>query len=192
MCPKGGKTPHRARRVFIQVLSPKPDGGTGRATSIPLPYVYCGTTRLVKTEGRLVGELAPLAKGEHGLVALDVASFNAQRRQSVRLTSRRFPEWRSKGRPISKGKQTKLSPTPKKTPKKIAKKASRSHATAPKPSEAPADAAPRKARSARSVGPPRPLLEDKEGEAVAHEIAHAPDADPISPTTEPPAEASAP
>lgn len=84
ICPKSGKDPHVARQVYAEVTSPKKDGGTGRSTKVPLPFVWCGEVEAVTISGHVVGIFG---KARHGIVALDVAAFAKQRRTSAAATA---------------------------------------------------------------------------------------------------------
>lgn len=140
-CPKGD---HPARRVYAQVTSE----ATGRSTTITLPFLYCGDVGTQIVGGRVVGRLLPLEKGQHGLVPVDAATFQAQRRQSIAVTSRQHPDWvkpakaKAPTKPKAKAKTkapakaaARKRPAPKAsaTPKKIAQKRAKKARPAPRP-----------------------------------------------------------
>ncbi|MCI4320539.1 MAG: hypothetical protein L3K23_10510 [Thermoplasmata archaeon] len=103
VCPKG--EPHPARRVYVQVGSPKKQGGTGRSTSVALPFVFCGTAGVKKVadangKAHLVGTVT-VAKGQHGLVPIDAHLLELATAQRRRLAARGKPSGKAADGPAA-------------------------------------------------------------------------------------------
>lgn len=180
VCPKGGD--HPARRVYVQVPSPK----TRRSTTVTLPFVYCGPvgtkTVTTPTGKRVVGILGGDADAPaHGLVPLDPAAFAAGQRQAHALAARTHPAWVGEApEPAPKKARAKAAKTPPKgrAPKKGSKAAPKAKARRTASAAPPATPA---VPPAPSPSADHAMVEDREAGTSTPEPA-PPTASEVSPT----------